>query len=67
MTTEMLNKFDAILHFLPEFQMPIYARCYDKIGFGDHNMCDNISMHVTLLVTLCVRQIFHVQLFVFQN
>lgn len=54
MTTKMLDKFDAILHFLPKLQMTIDAGRYNEVCFSDNNMCDYISMHVTLLIAFSV-------------
>ncbi len=64
MTAKVFHKLDAFFHFLPKFYMPIDAGCYNEIGFCHHNMSDNIAMHVTLLVTVRVWQIFQIELLV---
>lgn len=52
MTSKMLYKFYAFFHFFPKFYVPINAGCYDKIGFGNYNMGDNVTVHITLFIAL---------------
>lgn len=67
MASKVFDKFNAIFHFLPKFQVTINAGRYNEIGLRNHNMGDGISMHVTLFITFSIRQIFQIQFFIFQN
>lgn len=66
MASEVFDKFNAILHFFPEFQVAIDAGGDNEIGFRDNNMRYYVAMHVTLLIAFNVWQIFQVKFFIFK-
>lgn len=64
MTAEVLHKLNSFFHLLPKLNMSINASCYHEIGFCHDNMCDNVPVHVALLVTFRVWQIFQIKFLV---